>query len=114
MKKLYILSKNEDFQRIIESKKQIVTASFVLYYEKKEDVYTKIGISISKKLANAVNRNKIKREIKRNLDMYWDFTLKYNIVLIARRKYINLTTLNKVKELKNILNKFNNKRGING
>ena len=114
MKKKNILSKNRDFQRIIENKKQYITNAIVLYYEKKQENNIQIGISISKKLGNAVFRNKHKREIKRILDAYFKKTktinLNYNLVLIIRKKFIEFTLQEKTKEIENILNKLNKRR----
>jgi len=114
MKKKNILSKNRDFQRIIESKKQCISSAIVLYYEKKQENNVQIGISVSKKLGNAVFRNRHKREIKRILDEYFKNTkiknLNYNLVLIIRKKFIQLTKEQKIREVENIFNKFNKRR----
>ena len=63
MKKEYRIKKNEEFQKIIRQKKSIVHSKFVIYF-RKNDEHLRIGISVSKKLGNAVVRNKIKRQIR--------------------------------------------------
>jgi ribonuclease P protein component len=110
MKKENRLSKNTDFQRIIESKKQFTSNTLVLYYEFKNQHSVKIGISVSKKLGNAVFRNRTRREIRRVLDKHLKLEMNYNLVLIVRKKFINLTSDNKEKEIAYILNKLNKKR----
>lgn len=114
MKKENRLSKNKDFQRIIESKKQITSKALVLYYEHKKECVVKIGISVSKKLGNAVFRNKTKREIKRILDVHLKTDLNYNLVLIIRKHFISQTFETKGFEVKSILDRITKIRRING
>ncbi|MDJ1647070.1 ribonuclease P protein component [Mycoplasma phocimorsus] len=86
------------------SKKQVINKWLVLYY--KESQSFKIGISIPKKFANAVSRNKIKRQTKAILRTLNLFNLKLRIVLIIRKEYIDAAFEEKVKFLKNIFNKL--------
>lgn len=85
-------------------KKQVINKWLVLYY--KENQSFKIGISIPKKFANAVNRNKIRRQIKAILRTLNLFELKLKIVLIIRKEYIDATFEQKTKFLRNIFNKL--------
>ncbi len=90
MKKENILKKNLDFQKIINSKNQLVNRYLILYYV--DYAHFEIGISTPKKFANAINRNKIKRQIKWIMDSFVDYKqIKKRIVLIIRKDFINLT-----------------------
>lgn len=106
MKKKYILKKNWEFQKIIDSKKQIILPTIILYYQKSKNF--KIGISIPKKFANAVKRNFLKRQIKAMLEEIKPWNLKYEIILIIRRNYINLNFLEKQKEVAKIIERIGN------
>lgn len=57
----------------------------MIYYKKSD--HLRIGFSVSKKVGNAVVRNKVKRLLReicrKNLDL---FPLKYDFILIARPK----------------------------
>ena len=64
MDKQHRIRKNEEFQQIIKLKKAISNSTFVIYYDDKKEDDCRVGISVSKKMGNAVERNKIKRREK--------------------------------------------------
>ena len=70
MKKLYIVKENQDFTRIIKAQKFHKNQSFIIYEQKNNLPYDRFGISVSKKLGNAVYRNKYKRKIRSIIDNY--------------------------------------------
>ena len=92
MKKNYRIKKEKDFSAVFKDGKNMANRKFVIYkLEKKQDHY-RVGISVSKKLGNAVVRNKIKRRIRHiimaeseGLDNNSDF------VVIARKGVENLS-----------------------
>ena len=64
MKKINILKNSRDFDRIISNNKPYKYKDYIIYIERKTtDVYH-FGISVGKKIGNAVIRNKIKRQIR--------------------------------------------------
>ena len=62
MKKKYIVKNSRDFEKIIKDGKCKKNISFIIHSKKNELEYDKYGISVSKKLGNAVFRNKYKRK----------------------------------------------------
>lgn len=88
MKKLNIVKKNEDFDRIIKSTKPFKTKEFLIFVEKKELDNYHFGISISKKIGKAVIRNKIKRQIKNIIDKK-DYENNFNCIIIIRKEILN-------------------------
>lgn len=68
MKKINIIKKNQEFDHIIRKKNGIVNNSFILNIEDNDDNIPKFGITFTKNLCNAVNRNKLKRQIKSIID----------------------------------------------
>ncbi|WP_232698010.1 ribonuclease P protein component [Brevibacillus daliensis] len=59
------LRKNEEFQAVFQNGKSAANKQFVIYtWEKEGQASFRIGISASKKIGNAVTRNKVKRLIK--------------------------------------------------
>lgn len=68
MKKLYIVKNQYDFDRIIKKNDLIKNKGFIIYKEKNNLPYSRFGISVGKKLGNAVYRNKMKRRIRDIID----------------------------------------------
>ncbi|MCP9306757.1 ribonuclease P protein component [Mesomycoplasma ovipneumoniae] len=107
MQKIPTIKKNWEFQAIIESKKQIVTNSLILYYSK--FAFFEIGISIPKKFANAVKRNYYKRQIKNilhNLQKDWLSAPKFRVILITRKSFLTLNFKEKENEIIKIFKEF--------
>ena len=70
MRKLYIVKNQRDFDRIIKESRYRKSKNLVIYYEKNEFPYDRFGISVGKKIGNAVNRNKYKRKLRAIIDNY--------------------------------------------
>ena len=67
MKKQEILKKSYDFENIINKNNCTKNKYFSIFYNK-NDIKNIYGISVPKKIGNAVLRNKIKRQIKSIID----------------------------------------------
>lgn len=87
MRKEYRIKKNKEFQEVFNKGKSVANRQFVLYTLKKIDQeHFRIGLSVSKKIGNAVIRNQVKRYIRQvfhELDgqLYNDI----DFVIIARK-----------------------------
>ena len=68
MKKKFIVKYARDFENIIKTGNCKKNRYFVIHYKKNNLPYDKFGISVSKKLGNAVFRNKYKRKIRAIID----------------------------------------------
>lgn len=91
MKKKNIVKENKDFSRIINSGKKCWNDTYSIYYDKNNHDDYRIGISVSKKIGNAVVRNKIKRQIRNIVDNNKNIYQKnIDYIIIVRRNYINL------------------------
>ena len=60
MKKEYRVKRSQDFDNIIRKKQSFANRQFVIYYQKNNLDHMRLGISVSKKLGKAFERNKIK------------------------------------------------------
>ena len=69
MKKINIIKENREFDRIIKNHQAYRDKYYYVYVENNnsEEIY-KFGISVSKKIGNAVTRNFYKRRIRNILD----------------------------------------------
>lgn len=104
MKKINIVKKNEDFNRIINKYRAYKSECFIFFVERKENQLYHFGISVSKKLGNAVLRNRYKRIIKDILDKK-TYKKGFNCIIILRKDILN-KKYSEIEEelLKNILN----------
>lgn len=97
MKKINIVKKNEDFSRIIHNCRYIKNDLFVIYIEKNiNQKEYHFGISVSKKIGNAVTRNKIKRQIKDIIDKFY-YQNVFNCIIIVKKNVI-FSNYNEMKE----------------
>jgi ribonuclease P protein component len=86
VKKEYRVKKNEEISLIFKEGKSVANKQFVLYMlEKKSQTQLRLGVSVSKKLGNAVTRNRIKRLMRECVfQLRGDLKQSYDYLLIAR------------------------------
>ena len=89
MKKEFRVCKNYEFSSIIQNRTYIKSSSFVCYFQARKEEHARIGISVGKKLGNAVCRNKIKRQDKKIYieSNIFDFNEEYDLIIIVRPAY---------------------------
>ena len=58
------LKKDSDFRKVYKHGKSFANRNLVMYILDNKSDSTRVGISVSKKVGNAINRNKIRRRIK--------------------------------------------------
>mgnify|MGYP000947483452 FL=1 len=64
MKKRFRVKKEKDFNAIFKEGKSFANRKFVIYRLENNEKHFRVGLSVSKKLGNAVTRNHIKRRIR--------------------------------------------------
>ena len=84
MKKEYRVKKSQDFDNIIRKKQSFANRQFVIYYQEKKLDHMRLGISVSKKLGKAHERNKLKRYVRESFKTRKDFLKNYDIIIIVR------------------------------
>jgi ribonuclease P protein component len=105
MKKELRVKKNKDFQEAFKKGRSFANRQFVVYVLQKEGQTSfRIGLSVSKKLGNAVTRNQIKRyirqavfEIKESMQQDLDY------VIIARKPLVEMDFFEVKKSLTHVL-----------
>ncbi|MFX3618605.1 MAG: ribonuclease P protein component [Sporolactobacillus sp.] len=87
MKKIRRLKKNQDFQVVFNKGKSIANRQFVVYVLAQQDKsFARLGLSVSKKMGNAVMRNHIKRLIKESFrEFSEELELGNDYIIISRR-----------------------------
>lgn len=104
MEKTYRIKRNSDFQAIYKNGKSVANRQFVVYTYKNKDLkHFRLGISVSKKLGNAVTRNRIKRAIRENFKVHKQNIIAKDIIVIARQPAKDMNTLEIQSSLEHVL-----------
>lgn len=88
MKREHRILKNEEFQIIIKSGKLTRTPLCYGYYRPNNDETLRVGVAVSKKIGNAVTRNKIRRQIKAIARPY-TMTHSGDFIFVAKKEVLN-------------------------
>jgi ribonuclease P protein component len=85
LEKIISVCENKDFRRIYGRGKTVVKPQIVLYYLKSGKPVTRIGVTTSKKIGNAVMRNRSRRIIKAAVrELYPKINKGYDLIIVAR------------------------------
>ncbi|AJM72227.1 ribonuclease P protein component [Mycoplasma yeatsii] len=108
MKNKRIIKKNFEFQDIISTKNSIKNLCFVIYYRSNDKGYLRYGISVGKKIGNAVVRNKVKRQIRmlinNNINLFGEKP--FDIIILARKPILDIKFETTSNSFKKIINKL--------
>lgn len=106
MKKKYRIKKDKEFQSVIHNKQSYANKHLILYVLKKNNQdLTRVGISVGKKIGNAVRRNYVKRQLREGLrEVYPNMASGYDLIFIARPAMNQLTTKEVQQNIIHILN----------
>ena len=92
MKKRNIVKTKRDFNNIINNGKCIKNKYYVVYSLDNNKNYDNFGISVGKKIGNAVIRNKYKRKIRSIIDIYRkDFVNGKDYIIILRSSALSIS-----------------------
>lgn len=109
MKDIVTLKRNRDFNRLYLRGRSYVTPSLVAYVQKNRQKEVRIGITTSKKIGNAVQRNRARRIIRESCRKSMpNIKPGYDIVLVARKRATQI----KCGEILNALTKMLNQANI--
>ena len=90
MKVVNRIKANEDFALAIKNGRSLKSDSYLIHYRKNELNVIRVGISVSKKLGNAVVRNRIKRQVRAMCDLLIDYSSNsMDIVLIIKKGFLD-------------------------
>jgi ribonuclease P protein component, eubacterial len=109
MQKTVPLKLNRDYLRLYKRGKSFVNPSLVLYYSKNKLKMNRIGITTSKKIGKAVQRNRARRIIREAYRQIEPGTLTgYDFVFVARGRTVKL----KSNDIKSIVMKMFSSAGV--
>ncbi|MCO7175270.1 ribonuclease P protein component [Sporolactobacillus kofuensis] len=107
MKTLKRLKKNQDFQVVFKDGKSFANRQFVVYVlNQPNQPYSRLGLSVSKKMGNAVMRNHIKRYIKAIFREFSDrLEVGNDYIIISRKPVSTMSHVEMQKSLEHVLKK---------
>lgn len=89
--KIVKLKENRDFRRVYNKGKSFVCPFFVVYINKNRTNETRLGITVGKKIGNAVKRNRAKRVITAAFSTVCPKIISgYDFVIVARTRILNV------------------------
>lgn len=92
MKKENRLRKNMEFKKVYKSGKNYWNRNLIVYVRRNGTDKTRIGISITKKVGDAVVRNKLKRRIREVSRVYLPNLRKgYDLIFIPKKNAVDLS-----------------------
>lgn len=103
MKKQFRIKKSDEFAKIMNNKKFYTCPSFSIYVKPRIENYARVGISVGKKLGNAVVRNKIKRQVREMVHDIYNFEEKFDTIILVRVKYHEESYINNKKLLERLV-----------
>lgn len=106
MKKANIVKKNTDFDRIIKNNKSYKWKDYIIYIERTNENTYHFGLSVGKKIGNAVVRNKVKRQLKNIIDKL-DYQNGFNCIIIVGKKIVDKSFQEMETNLKQAFEKIN-------
>ena len=110
MKVVNRIKDSDEFVLTVKKGKTLKAPAYVVHYLKTNRNICRIGLSVSKKIGNAVTRNRLKRQIRAMCDSlinYADHT--FDIVIIAKTEFLNQDFQSNKQTLKSLLSEI----GIN-
>lgn len=117
MKKKFIVKEHVDFTNIIQKGRYYKSKYFVVYIRKNDLAHYRFGISVGKKVGNAVIRNKVKRQMRMIIDNYKkNYQKNMDYIIIIKSNYVNgsfLEIKNSFEDTIDKMNRSNNKEKKN-
>jgi len=107
MKKKNIVKSTREFSSILNKRKIVASNYLAIYLTDRVEEETRYGISVPKKLGNAVLRNKIKRQLKNIIDKNQNnFEINKDCIIIVKKASLSLSFTELENEVNKLLNKI--------
>lgn len=85
MKKEYRIKKQEEIDYIFKNSKKIKSSNFMIVFKKNQnESHFRFSISIGTKFGNAVERNKIKRQLREIINEYKQCLKNYLFIIVVK------------------------------
>ncbi len=107
MQKQFRLRDKRDFSRVYRHGKSVANYQFVLYINRNSRIEQfRLGISASKKIGNAVVRNRVRRLVKEIIRLHPEkMTNQHDVVVIVRKSAVEMSFEEMKKSLFHVIKK---------
>lgn len=106
MKVVNRVKKHEEFNEIISTGKKFKSSTLAVFYRSNINGYTRIGVAVGKKNGKAVQRVKIKRQIRAMIAKRNDYSLSIDLIIVVKPSYDTTLFSKNETELNELLNKI--------
>ncbi|WP_130805446.1 ribonuclease P protein component [Senegalia massiliensis] len=104
MNKIESLKNNREFRRVYDKGKSLSNKYLVIFFIKNGLEYNRVGFSVTKKIGNAVIRNRVKRLIKEAFRLNSEgINQGYDIIFLSRIRCNQATYVDVEKSILNLL-----------
>lgn len=107
MKKINILKEKKDFDRLFKKRNQLSSKYVYIYKDENTVDNYRFGICVSKKIGNAVTRNKIKRQIKDIIDKSSLHFFNNDYIILVKQSIKDAKFIEMKDDIINLLKKIN-------
>ena len=109
MKVINRIKDNQEFVFTVKKGSVLKHSPFIVHYLSNDKKVCRIGLSVSKKIGNAVTRNRVKRQTRAMCDSLVNYTSHtFDVVIVVKAEFLN----NSFDDNKNVLNILLSKIGI--
>ena len=109
MKTINRIKANEEFVLTVRKGKALKASSYVVHYKRNDLNICRVGLSVSKKIGNAVTRNRVKRQIRAMCDSLIDYdNQSYDAVIVVRSEFLERNFESNKETLKKMLSEIGN------
>ena len=103
MKKKNRLLKTKQFKEVLDYNKVKKSPQFIVFVKPNKLDYLRVGLSVSKKIGKAHERVKIRRQIRAYFSILNMYNISYDVVVIVRNGYNEVSFLERHEILKQSL-----------
>ena len=107
MKVINRIKDNQEFVFTVRKGNVLKHNPFLIHYTNNDKNVCRIGISVNKKLGNAVIRNRVKRQTRAMCDSLVEYTSHtFDVVIVIKAEFLNNSFDDNKKILNNLLSKI--------
>ena len=107
MKVINRVKDKKEFVSVVRKGKTLKETPYIVHFIKNELSVCRVGLSVSKRIGNAVMRNRIKRQTRAMCDSLIEYSSHtFDVVIVIKQEFINNSFDDNKKILNNLLSKI--------